>query len=107
LSSWAGELLDGPLAGSRHAACKHLDDASQSIANNLAEGNGKRSLPDRCRYLDIARGSALECAACLDALVARRKLSPDQVTPGKRLLRRIVSMLTKMVEKLLGPGTLG
>ncbi len=51
--------------------------ARHPIANNIAEGNGKRSLPDRCRYLDIARGSALECAACLDGLVARRKLSAD------------------------------
>jgi four helix bundle protein len=104
---WAGELLDGPLAGGRYAAAKHLDEASQSVANNIAEGNGKRSLPDRSRYIDIARGSALECAACLDGLVARRKLSADMVTAGKRMLLRIVSMLTKLLERLLGPGALG
>src|SRR5512140_1996276 len=57
--SWTGELLDGPLSGTRYAAVKHLDDASQSIADNIAEGNGKRSLLDRCRVLDVARGSAL------------------------------------------------
>ncbi len=47
--AWVGELLDGRLAGARYAAVKHLDEASQSIANNIAEGNGKRSLVDRGR----------------------------------------------------------
>ncbi len=104
--AWVGELLDGRLAGGRNAAVKHLDEASQCIANNIAEGNGKRSLADRCRFLDMARGSALECAACLDGLVARRKLAADQVTAGKGMLVRIVSMLTKMLERFLGGETL-
>jgi hypothetical protein len=33
---------------------------------NIAEGNGKRNLKDRARFLDIACGSALECAAIQD-----------------------------------------
>ena len=37
--------------------------AAQSIPLNIADGNGKRSLKDRSRFFDIARGSALECAA--------------------------------------------
>ena len=53
------------------AARDQLDRASTSIVLNIAEGNGKRSHPDRCRYFDISRGSALESAACLDVLVAR------------------------------------
>ena len=105
--AWAGELLDGPLVGTRSAASKHLDESSQSIANNIAEGNGKHSTADRCRYLDIARGSALECAACLDGLVARRKLSLDRVAPGKSILLRIVAMLTKLLERFLGADALG
>lgn len=100
--AWVGERLDGRLAAARYAAVKHLDEASQSIANNIAEGNGKRSLVDRGRYVDMARGSALECAACLDGLVARRKLSAAQVTVGKSHLVRVVSMLTKMLERFLG-----
>ena len=48
-----------------------LDRASTSIVLNLAEGNGKFTLPDRCRFFDMARGSALECAAALDVLTAK------------------------------------
>ncbi|MFN6150431.1 MAG: four helix bundle protein [Planctomyces sp.] len=37
--------------------------AAQSIPLNIAEGNGKPSLKDKNRFLEIARGSALEFAA--------------------------------------------
>jgi four helix bundle protein len=50
----------------------HLDRASTSIALNLAEGNGKHTSSDRCGFFDIARGSALECAAALDLLAFER-----------------------------------
>jgi len=93
--AWVADLLDGLR---RSSAAKHLDEASQSIANNIAEGNGKRSRPDRCRFLDMARGSALECAACLDGLVARKQVSATEVAKGKELLERIVSMLWRMIE---------
>jgi four helix bundle protein len=51
-----------------------LDRASTSISLNIAEGNGKYAPKDRCRFFDIARGSAFECAAGLDILVAKAKL---------------------------------
>lgn len=105
---WVGPLIEGGLGkGARLSAAKHLDEASTSISNNIAEGNGKRSAADRCRYLDIARGSALECAACLDVLVARNRVSDDLAREGKAMLVRIVSMLMKLTDKLLGPGTFG
>jgi len=79
---------------------KQLDRASTSVPLNIAEGNGKRSKADRCRYLDISRGSALEGAACLDVLVARKVLKPSEIVDGKGLLVRVVQMLTKLIERL-------
>ncbi len=79
------------------AAKDQLDRASTSIVLNIAEGNGKRSHPDRCRYFDIARGSALESAACLDVLVARKKLAAEEISEGKELLVAIVSMIAGLI----------
>ena len=55
-----------PLKGlHRHARDQWLR-AAQSIPLSIAEGNGKRNVKDRARFQDIARGSALECAAIQD-----------------------------------------
>src|SRR5438270_12368723 len=66
--------------------CDHLDRASTSICLNIAEGNGKYSFKDRARFFDISHGSALECAAGLDVLAAKGKLSFDETRPGKERL---------------------
>jgi four helix bundle protein len=76
-----------------------LDRASTSIPLNVAEGNGKYAPKDRCRFFAIAHGSALECAAGLDVLVAKGKLTPDQVRPGKEHLQRIVRMLMGLIKR--------
>lgn len=89
--AWIAELLKTiPKNLSVH---DQLDRASTSIPLNIAEGNGKHTSADRCRYFDSARGSALECAACLDVLVAKKKVEDADVRKGKDLLYQIVSML--------------
>lgn len=80
------------------AARDQLDRASTSIPLNIAEGNGKFSGPDRCRFFDIARGSTLECAACLDVLLVKKALEQSDVIEGKKLLREIVSMLVGLIK---------
>jgi four helix bundle protein len=75
-----------------------LDRASTSIPLNLAEGNGKFTGPDRCRFFDNSRGSALECAAALDVLVAKGVCEPNEVLPGKERLRKTVSMLVGLIK---------
>ncbi len=82
----------------RHARDQWLR-AAQSIPLNVAEGNGKRSLKDRARFFDIARGSALECAAIQDVLVTSGGMDATTSYQLKKKLKRIVSMLTRMAMK--------
>jgi four helix bundle protein len=96
--TWATELLSK--LESKPAVKDQLDRASTSIRLNIAEGNGKFAIRDRCRFLDFARGSALECAACLDALVAKRLTSPVAVVSGKEKLFEIVSMLMGLISSV-------
>lgn len=97
-ASWAHRLLDDGKAKAPIRA--QFARASTSIALNIAEGNGRTSVRDRCRFLEIARGSALECAACLDLLVSTGAVLKAQAEPGKEMLLAIVSMLTGLMASL-------
>ena len=51
------------------------------------------------KFFDDARGSAIECAACLDASVAKGFVVLQRIQSGKAMLVRIVAMLTKLLER--------
>jgi four helix bundle protein len=72
--------------------------AALSVPLNIAEGSGRGSVDEReaRRFYSIARGSALECAAILDAMQVLRIVQDQEAKRQRDLLERIVSMLTKM-----------
>lgn len=94
---WLSNLLEGAVRVGE--VREQLDRASTSILLNIAEGNGKYAPKDRCRYLDIAHGFPLECAAGLDILVANAKLAADQIRPGKVHHQKIVRMLMGLLKR--------
>ena len=99
--AWVSALIDEAKTvprGKTGEVCDQLDRASLSSLLNTAEGNGKRRGQVRAKYFDDARGSATECAACLDALVAKGVLPPGRIIQGKEILIRIVSMLCGLVD---------
>ena len=79
--------------------CDQLDRASISVVLNIAEGNGRRASQARARFFDDSRGSATECAGCLDVLLAKGACDTKRVLDGKELQLRVVAMLTKLVER--------
>jgi len=94
---WVGEFLASISAKS--AAKDQLDRASTSIPLNIAEGNGKFSARDRARFFEMARGSAVECAACLDVLVVRELVKEEPLAAQKERLVRIVEMLVGLLRR--------
>ena len=75
------------------SARDQLERASTSIALNIAEGNAKFSDQDRLRFWQFAQGSAFECGACLDVLVARGIIPAAEEGKGKEQLKNIVNMI--------------
>jgi four helix bundle protein len=100
--AWVTTLLEGVKSSSSGQSGEirdQLDRASLSALLNTAEGNGKRQGRQRAKAFDDARGSAVECAACLDALVAKGLAAPLRIVEGKQLLLRVVAMLCKMIRR--------
>ncbi len=75
-----------------------LERACESIVLNISEGNGKFLPKDRCRYFDISRGSAMECAGCLDVLFARNLIADKDREEGKVILKDIIKMLMGLIK---------
>ena len=78
-----------------------LRRAATSVTLNIAEAAGRTGKADAARAYAIARGSAMECAAILDALRALSSLTPGNHERGDLLLERIVAMLTRLCRGVL------
>ena len=84
------------------ATARSLDAPKAAGLHPISESRpfGSANVPkDRCRFFDIAHGSALECAAALDVLLAKGKVTPDQIRAGKRSLQKIVRMLIGLIKR--------
>ena len=73
-----------------------LRRASLSVPLNIAEGSGKTTPPDQRRFHAIARGSAMECGAIVDACVALGFIADSGSRRATEVLDSIVRMLSKM-----------
>jgi four helix bundle protein len=73
-----------------------LRRAAISVPLNVAEAAGRSTDTDSARFFSIARGSAMECGAIIDAIAAIGGSAHDVTDDARRLVVRIVEMLTKM-----------
>jgi len=79
-----------------------LDRASTALALNIAEGNGKFSTKDRCRFIGHARTAALQAAANLDVVAVRQAQLRGKAAEGKAILSDSVRMLVAWQRSISG-----
>ena len=83
-----------------------LRRAALSVHLNLSEGSSRKSLLERKRYYEIARGSVIEIDAALDITVGLQYLSEDQLSAMGNLIINTFKVLSGLIDKKEGPGPL-
>ncbi len=74
--------------------------AAVSIASNIAEGYGRNSVKEYCRFLSIARGSKNEVETQLLLCVRLGYLEQKQLSASFSLCDEIGKMLNALINKL-------
>ena len=99
------DAIASALPRGRAYLADQLRRASTSVSFNIAEGAGEYAPADKARFYRMARRSATESAAILDACRLLSLVDADQLQKGREWLLRVVAMLTAMVVKLSGAGS--
>ncbi len=85
-------LMIEALPRASRSARDQLDRASLSVVLNIAEGAGRRAPRDKARFYSIARGSANESVALVDAALAGNA----SAAAARALLVRVIQMLARL-----------
>ena len=91
----SAEIITGLPKGNSGLA-DQLRRAALSVPLNVAEATGRNSAGDIQRHYAIARGSAMECAALMDAMKVLGLIEESRYVDAIQLLTRVVAMCTKL-----------
>lgn len=81
----------------RYSIGNNLVRAGLSIANNLAEGNGKKSKKEKDRYFGIALDSARECISVFNVLKRQQLIEEDKYSKIRSDGREITNMIWGLI----------
>lgn len=82
----------------RYPLGDNLLRAGLSIANNLAEGNGKKSIKEKHRYFGTSLDSARECISVFNVLKQQRLIDNDMYNKVRSDVKEITSMVWGLIE---------
>ena len=99
------DTIASALPRGRAYLADQLRRAASSSSLNIAEGAGEFAPADKARFYRMARRSATESAAILDACRILSLTTESSSQAGRALLLRVVAMLTAMAVKLSGSGS--
>ena len=78
----------------------NLIRAGLSIANNLAEGNGKKSKREKQRYFGTPLDSARECISVFNVFERQKLITSDRFSEIRSDGREITGMLHNLIGSL-------
>ena len=90
----------GPFSATRSRPCSHVCVGVCVCVGEHAARFAIQSPAEKARFYRIARRSATECAAAIDICRALGLNDEPDLETGDEILRRIVSMLTKMIMRV-------
>lgn len=83
----------------KYALSQQIRRAALSVHLNIAEGCSRKSIVERKRYFEIARGSVVEIDAAFDIAADLNYLSPTDNENLPALMNRCFLMLSKLITK--------
>lgn len=81
----------------RFALTMQIRRAALSIHLNIAEGCSRKSLPERQRFFEVARGSVIEVDTALDIAVGLNYCSEADLEPLSEHLIRVFKILSSLI----------
>jgi len=81
----------------RYAMVQQIRRAALSVHLNIAEGCSRKSLAERKRFYEIARGSLIEVDAALDIAVALNYSTKEKLSELGKLMIRTFQMISKLI----------
>jgi four helix bundle protein len=97
-------LTDGPQVRTDLRFREQVRDAAASAPRNIAEGFGRRSHREFAHFLDIARGSLMECQNHLQDAVDRGYLAQNDFNALNTLAQRTCGAVARL-QRYLRPGS--
>lgn len=84
----------------RYVLVDQMLRASVSVASNIAEGAGRLSSPDYCRFLGIARGSLHELGTHIEIAVRCRLLNETTQRDLEKRIALIGTGINRLISRL-------
>ena len=81
----------------RFGMISQIRRAALSVHLNVAEGCSRKSLSERKRFYEIARGSIIEIDAAIDITTKLKYTSKDNLKELGELMVRVFQMISKMI----------
>jgi len=82
----------------RYSLGENLIRAGLSTANNLAEGNGKKSKKEKNRYFGISLDSSRECVSVFNVLKRQGLIKENEYNKVRSEAKEITSMIWGLIE---------